>query len=230
MRQRIVRHQESESRRMNVKYTRVLVADLAATCLLFSVAKADPILLASYDYHVDGGGASDPPRGGPWEVAFIIQLGYYDWEPYPVVRALGGDTRWKDGDAGRVAFNNDNSVAFDDFAHFATNGSEELYRIWDLNRGFGGGGSAYVPEATLLGRDVDLLGNQLTEVQLVVHTVEFWAWTPFPGGEGYRYEADMTWEFYGHPVPEPSLTVFPLVCVLLLRSARKGRGRTWANA
>ncbi len=184
--------------------------------ILPSGVSGDPILLASYEYHLEGGGARSFPGVDKWDVAIIMQLGFYDWEPYPSIRALGGDVRWADGQSGSVLFTSENDAEFDIFAEYATNGIEDQIRFWDLTP-VGGNGSPYQPESIVIKGLPDLIGYQLTAVQLTVQELSFTPWNPFPGEEGMLYSGDITWDFYGISVPEPltmaSIAIALLICV-----------------
>lgn len=139
-------------------------------------------------------------------------LGFSDWEPYPQVRALGAGTRWRDGDGGTVTFNCDNSDAFADFAEYAANGLEDQIRFWDLADGLGGNGSAFTPESEVFNRNPDLVDHRLTMVRLTVDSLRFEPWIPpwAPGCEGFLYSGDITWQFYGTRLPEPSSVILAL--------------------
>lgn len=186
------------------------------------------IPLASYEYHVEGGGASNYPPTDPWAVAFILQLGFHDWEPYPEVRALGTEVRWREGDGGTVSFNSDNSDAFTDFALYATNGTEDQIRFWELADGFGGNGSPLIPESYVFKGNPDLIDHHLTMVDLTVDSLRFEPWNPpwAPHLEGFLYSADVKWQFYGVPIPEPTnMMAVIAVAPIAFRRLRRPRCR-----
>jgi hypothetical protein len=148
-------------------------------------------------------------------VEFILQLAVDEWEPHPEIRALGSGIFWEDGDQGAVSFTSENCDVFDDFVSYATNGIEDYFVIWNLSHNGGGGGSYNISETIILDGNPDLLGKELTVVHLRINSLDIWPWAPFPGQEGYRYSVDITWEFYGAIVPEPSTAFLCMAGIIM---------------
>lgn len=176
---------------------------------------AEPVLLASYDFTSEGGHA---PESDP-RVEFILQLP----TTFPPSDFFGlgvdMDIFWEDGDQGSFDFSAGTDEAFDDFALFATDGIEDNFTIFDLFPSGSGGGTPPSPESVLFGVSPDLVGNELQLVRLIVHEVSFEPWVPdpvqYPEIEGFLYSADLTYEFYGTPIPEPT-TLIVLACGLVI--------------
>lgn len=196
---------------------RFVVAAIMAVSIGASPSVAGAILLASYDYHIESGGA---PLDTP-QAEFIIQLAVAIWEPHPTLRALGGGIFWGDGDSGTRVFTSQGSSQFSGFQDHATNGIEEIAKLWNLDAG-GGGASFPIGESSLYGVSSDLIGNDLTEVRLTVHSIHFEPFEPIPGLRGYTYVTDITWSFHGVPVPEPATMMLLIACILCRRNPRKG--------
>lgn len=70
-------------------------------------------------------------------------------------------------------------------------------------------------ESSLLAMPSDLIGNNLDEVRLTVHSVHFSAFEPVPDLTGFKYIADITWSFYGTPIPEPGMIAFVISYIVL---------------
>jgi hypothetical protein len=184
---------------------------------------AEPMLLASYDFSSYGGHA---PESDP-RVEFILQLP--TTSPPTDFFGLGMDANifWEDGDRGSVEFDSATDEAFDDFATFATDGIEDSFTIFDLFPLGSGGATPPRPESVLFGASPDLVGNELQRVRLIVHEITLEAWVPdpvqYPEIEGFLYTADLTYEFYGTPIPAPgsgTLAAGFLASFLLRRRAR----------
>jgi hypothetical protein len=181
-------------------------------------AIASPMLLASYNRPVEGGLA---PALIP-EAEFILQLPTGDPpDPDP---GLGAGIYWREGGTDTIDFTPQNSPTFPVFAIAATNGTPDDFRFWNLLPPGGGSGSAPMLESTLFGRSPDLVGNTLDYVRLTVRSLQFQHWVPdpdLPDVQGFLYTADLTYEFFGTPVPEPMTAVMLIVAALAASRPKK---------
>ena len=175
--------------------------------LASAAASAGPVLLASVDLR-GGQSANSPPL--EQRVAFILTL-FPEFTPDTQHDGLGDDVFWGDGAVGFVDFTAKNEDDFASFADLATNGVNNFYLFFAQWAGGGGAGGG-APESNWLcpsspcdDQPPDLLGNRLDFVRLVVHSVEFDQVEVAPGEVEYRTFEDLTYEFYGTPVPEPEM-------------------------
>lgn len=174
---------------------------------------ADPILLASYDRTIRGGGrpGSDPYFQIGLEIRADMPCGGYhcivfgsdpDWvTPFD---GVGFGVWWGPEEAGSVEFMATNDAGFVELAALATNGIDDnlyVWIVWPHDSGYvaqGYGGT----ESMLLTGWPDLSGYQLDLVRLTVHDlhIEPYEW---PDGIGWVAQPETTWEFHGTPIPEP---------------------------
>ena len=137
--------------------------------------------------------------------------------PYSPVEYGRGLRLWNEGDSGHFDITPGNEPRFADLAAVLTDGDVDM--IWFLNVmdtrdpiGVGGSGrpeSAFCPSAG------DLAGNQLDFVRLYVSNVDIEILDPQT--RWVAWTADVTYEFWGTPLPEPA-TILLLVMTSLLRS------------
>jgi len=90
----------------------------------------------------------------------------------------------------------------------ATNGVNDQYFIhvtWPNGTGGAGGGaeSRLFNHHPYIGEPPDLVGYELELVRLTVHAVHFEPWPEGGDGDGYLVQANLTYECFGSPVPEP---------------------------
>jgi len=200
----------------------VLVALLSSA----ATAAAGPVLLASVDVR-GGQGADSPPVDQ--RVAFVLAL-FPDFTPDTQHDGFGDDAFWGDGAVGFVDFTAYNEDDFAEFADLATNGTNNFYLFFAQLAGGGGAGGG-APESNWLcpsypcdDRPPDLYGNRLDFVRLVVHSVDFERFEPEPGSV-VDLVYDLTYEFYGTPIPDPETLVLSTigVCVVLFSAGRFSR-------
>ncbi|GEM_PF-1959705 len=199
---------------------RSLICAMAVASMALNTANAAPILLASHSSDVAGGGA---PESEP-QVEFILQLPGSLEDKY----GLGVGAFWEA--PGQLDFTNAGDPGFAIFALSATNGIAEEFRFWDLFPSGGGHISPPAPESLLFGVSPDLFGYELTQVRLIVENLVFQPWTPDPLNnpdlQGFTYSAEITYEFYGLPVPEPSslaVLAVPAVIAVIVDNCRCSR-------
>ncbi len=188
-----------------------------------TLAEAEPILLASFDALVNGGHA---PETDP-RVEFVLQLP--STFPPSAFFGIGQGVFWGADDEGSYNLRRENDPEFHNFAQFATDGIKDIFHLWGLFPNGSGGGSPG-SESELFGRAPDLQGFELDYVRLNVHSIEFEPWIPFPDVEpvkqGFTYQAEITYEFYG--IPEPSTLLLLLMSVAF--AANRKTKSVWKEA
>jgi|CXWL01.1.fsa_nt_gi hypothetical protein len=177
-----------------------------------TTAYAGPVLLAAFDNHVHGPGYVFPET----QVQFILELvGSEDYVD------LGTGYYWSDGDTGTIDLTPSTDPGFPLFAELITNGVDDRLGdgiIW-THQGYGGGVLYDALESDILGLTPDLTGSRLDFVRLIVRSVEFEPEIMPDDRIGYRVNYDLTFQFYGVAVPEPST----LFCILGGLAAILGR-------
>ncbi len=168
-----------------------------AVCLMVGSAQAGPQLLMSIDRTGNGSRAPDISTRMP------VILRYADIEPDPIV--VGSSTLWGDGETGTVDFDADNDPHFDAAALLLTNGVDD-----ELTFFAGGGGSGRLESMWGFGTP-DLVGYEVETIRLIVHSAEIHPWFHDEFGEGREWSFDITWQFYGTPVPEPGTAALLLM-------------------
>ena len=192
---------------------------LVAILVSLGTSRAGPVLLASLD---ETSGISSSGTGPPAEprVQFVLELA-----PQPTVLGfrVGLGVFWEDGDTGAIDFTPETDNGFVGFAGFATNGIDDwLSDLIIFPDGGGGGGGA--PESVRLLMTPDLVGYQLDFLRLIVHdlTIEEFSPVDRPDLQGIRVLANLTYEFYGALIPEPT-TITVLATGLVFVSWRSKR-------
>lgn len=173
--------------------------------------RADPVVLASVERFLSGAGAPEPE----FRVRIVLA---HDSVPPPLNEVrLGDDLWWEDGQSGMVDFDIDGDPEFAEFASRLTDGVDEVLFI--LVEGTRGGGGPGGFESAWLERSPDLVGNQLDFIRLIVENVSLEPWEdPYGGGLGVRHNVDLRYEFWGHPIPEPtSLSLLAIGALALVR-------------
>lgn len=197
--------------------------------LASATASAGPVLLASVDVH-GGQGGTFPPVDQ--RVAFVLTL-FPEFTPDTKHDGLGDDVFWGDGAVGFVDFTVKNEDDFANFADLATNGVNNFYLFFaQLAGGGGAGGGApesnwFCPSYPCDDRPPDFEGFRLDSVRLLVHNLDFERFEPEPGSV-VDLVYDLTYEFYGTPIPEPlaiALTIPTVVC-WAARRVRAALGNT----
>ena len=80
-----------------------------------------------------------------------------------------------------------------------TNGIDELIGVPIFPEGCPAGGGTFGPESSWLQGTPDLIGNELDFIRLIVHDVNI-----EQSGAGVLWQANLTYEFWGTPIPEPA--------------------------
>ncbi len=188
---------------------------------LTTSASAGPVLLASLDNRVQGGGSAPADR----IVEFVLSL-----DNPEMIAELGRGVFWEDGDAGSVEFSAETDPAFSQFAALATNGSDDF--LWDGVLWPSRFSGVLYPsiESEVFHGAPDLIGYELDFVLLTVRSVHFEPWVP-DGFEGNTVHYDLTYEFYGHVIPEPATAVLVLAALpaIIKRAGGKCDFRIWRS-
>lgn len=167
-----------------------------------ATASAGSVLLASYNEDASSGGGGGPILGN--QVQFVLQLPTSPPFGPPVDPnvGVGAGQTWASGSTGSTLFNRHEDPAVASFASFASDGVDAwigIYTPW---------GGYVERESDVFGRAPDLVGYELNDVELVVHFVEV---VPLPELNGSMVHWNVTYNFYGTPIPEP-ITV-SLLCI-----------------
>ena len=165
-------------------------------------------LLTSFALH-NGGGMS-PCELAP--VEFYIGI---DGPPPSYVTPMGrGLAWWNDGESGSYDITPGNEPAFGDLALSLTNGADDQFMLLSRIQGTGGDGGVGGPESLFFPSGHDLAGNQLDFVRLDVSNVHIWTIDPDLQWRGWS--ADVTYEFWGEPIPEPATAASLLLALIPL--------------
>ena len=164
--------------------------------VLSSETRAEPVLLASFRQDALSGGGSGPIVDP--HTTFGLQLpttpplgGFVD----PLV-GVGTSVVWSADEQGSFDFYSENDQYFDGFSAEATNDLDQWLGVYTP---FGG----YTHrESELFGSPSILQGAMINFIRLNVLSLDF---VPLPelGGSEIRY--DIRYDFYGKPVPDPSV-------------------------
>ena len=188
-----------------VRSISIVFALLAAS----TPSNAEPILLGSFDAIAMGAGAPETE----FRIQIVLRNDLFpDYDPIDI----GHGIFWEDGDSGVIEFSNSDEN-FEEMAARVTDGVDQFLSTIVFAT-LGGAGDGAV-ESQLFGLPVDLIGNELEFIRLLVHsvTIEFYD-SPYSELEGIQWNVDMTWEFWGEPIPEPqTIAIMVLGCYSLLK-------------
>jgi hypothetical protein len=193
---------------------RIKLAIVASLCIAQPVL-AGPVLLASFNKDANAGGGSGPILDD--HVQFVLQLPTSPPFGTPVDPnvGVGAGTYWASGSSGSARFNVDNDPLMSTFGTLATDGMDTwigIYTQW---------GGYVQPESEVFGRAPDLMGYGLSEIELVARFVEVIPLSDLGGSMVYW---DVTYNFYGMPIPEPSTTLLlSMGSVIMVAAGSFGR-------
>ncbi len=132
--------------------------------------------------------------------------------------SIGHGVFWGLDDHGIVDFPNDGSGSFALLAGILTNGVDDQVLV-STKWAHGAAGGIIYNESLFFGREPesgsvpDLFGYELTQVRLTVNDFHFEEVFVTPGVTTIEYEANVTFAFFGAPVPEPATTLLVLLGV-----------------
>jgi hypothetical protein len=127
---------------------------------------------------------------------------------------------WTDGESGSYDITPSNEPLFAEFASVLTNGANDNFMLLTRMLGNGGDGGTVASESHFFPSGHDLAGNQLDFVRLDVSNVHIWTIDPSVHWQGWS--ADVTYEFWGTPLPEPA-TALPILFTALMGCRRRRR-------
>jgi hypothetical protein len=193
----------------------LLIVPLASFCGYASHLEASQ-LLASFT-HFNGGGS------GPCEIAPVeFYLGIDGPVPLCYIPIGRGLASWSDGESGSYEISPYSEPNWSEFCDSLTNGLDDHLLLLSEMYGAEGGGGPVWSESGLFPAGHDLAGNQLDLVRLDVSNVYIWTIDPATQHQGWT--ADVTYEFWGEPIPEPatmSLLLFGSVLLLPKPGSRR---------
>jgi hypothetical protein len=187
---------------------------LLATAPLVSASE----LLTSFAFH--NGGGTSPSELAP--VEFFLAI---DGPPPLYYTPVGqGHAAWNDGESGWFDITPYSEPTFGELASVLTNGVDDNLMLMSHMIGSDGEGGTGHRESFFFGSGHDLAGNQLDFVRLDVSSVHIWTIDPATQWQGWT--ADVTYEFWGEPIPEPA-TMSLLVFGSVLLWPKRGSRRRW---
>ena len=197
-----------------------------AVLISYQMVHASPILLVSH-HSITGGSVTNESEARAQVVLSLFSVNSAD-------RALfGKGVFWEDGDQGTLDFTVDTAADFDVFSVLASNAIDDEFGI-DIVWGNGNAGGIRTRESFIYGFDpsagepVDLIGYELDLVRLIVQDVAIAPFSPLLNLDGFQYEFDVKYEFFGSPVPEPaSIAYGVMIAFVFAYPQRKLKG---ANA
>jgi hypothetical protein len=198
-----------------MKHRAWIIAVICAL-LISSAPLADAsVLLTSFDFH-NGGGTS------PCELAPVEFFLAIDGPPPLYYAPIGqGQAAWNDVESGWFDITPSNEPLFGDLVSILTNGVDDNLMLMSHMIGSNGEGGTGHCESFFFDSGHDLAGNQLDFVRLDVSNVHIWTIDPAVQWQGWT--ADVTYEFWGTPLPEPATTLPILLAALLWRRGRQRR-------
>ena len=207
---------------MSTKSTSAVLLSGLCLALIPTRAFASQLLV---DYNLVGFiGTTDSICPNPTRVSLFLE---HDSEDFTQVLQLGvGQQYWAAGDSGTYDFTPTNTQYFKDFASLLTDGQDELLLEYLYVEDCGGGNIGGDAESSRLRGAPDLIGSNLEFIRLVVNNISREPYTPpCDCGPGTRFDANINWQFWGTPVPEPTTLTLLFIIALLRRHRRVPFGR-----
>jgi len=186
-----------------------------AAALLVTVcgsAAAGPTLLATYRKDASAGGGSAPITELATHFALQLPTSPPFGPPVDPNVGVGVGVVWQNGQTGAAEFTSLTDSYFDSFAQHATDGVDDWIGIYTPWGGF------LQRESEVFGHTPDLGGFELDSVRLIVHDLSF---EPLPKLDGSEIFWDVTYEFYGTPVPEPTALGYFVTGLLLVSHTKR---------
>lgn len=184
-------------------------ATVVSCCLVWYVRADASQLLLSFDWLAAGG--RQPCSTGP--VEFVIGHGLTLFDPQIVGHGL---RYWESGESGMIEISGINDFGFASLATALTDGTDDYLFLMDNPSGCPGFGGNIAHESFWLQGSPDLVGNQIDLIRLIVHDVDIQQKT-----DGVIWQANIGYEFWGNPVPEPSALLPLAFGALILRKRNR---------
>lgn len=201
-------------------FTRI-IANALIVCLSLGAIQTETFashLIASYNV-VGFMGTSKSTCPNPMMVNLFLEHDSVDFSH--VVQLGAGQQYWAAGAAGIYDFAPTNTQNFAEFASLLTDGQDDFLLEYLYVEDCGGGNIGGDSESSRLGGVPDLIGNNLEFIRLIVHDIAVDPYDPpCECGPGTQFDADITWQFWGTPVPEPA-TLGLLSFAIILNRRRK---------
>lgn len=167
-------------------------------------------LLYEFDWFMAGG--HQPCNLGP--VEFFLG---YQTEPFdPIVVGLGLQS-WDSGESGSIEISALNDAGFGGLASALTDGVDNYLYLLDSPSGCPGLGGNFALESFWIQGSPDLVGNNIEFIRLIVHEVII-----EEQGTGVTWQSNLTYEFWGAPIPEPA----PLALLVVFGAFGQRRRRS----
>jgi len=192
-----------------VNLRRVYRAWLVLLPLSCGIAKGST-LLSEIDFHMTGGVSPCQPS----LVEFYLA---HSTTPDEIQLSLGKGDFWGPGESGVAGF----GPSFEGFAQFTqrlTDGSDDYLFLMTAPMNCAADQGTARHESIWLNARPDLIGNSIDSIVLYVSNVHIQI-----VGAGQDWDADVRWQFWGTPTPEPA-AIFLLVvgaAVVLPRRAQR---------
>jgi hypothetical protein len=189
---------------------------LSMACVVMTERVDSSPLLFALDRQESGG--HSPVSEPPIEIWLQHDPGVLPFQQ----REIGRGILWDDGDFGTVDFRSSTDPGFDALVAGLTNGVDDYLFVLTPWPGYGGGGGGGRESEFGFGSP-DFVGYEIDRIRLIVHDVQIEPWE-----DGYSADVDVTYEFYGSPIPEPATAILlglggAVLCRWRLRFRRDDR-------
>jgi hypothetical protein len=194
------------------------LAAVAVMVLLSGAAAQAEMLLAQHTY-VSGSHSSWFGPGQFSKVKFYPE--HLVPSEDPLVAGEPESPWWYDGQSGSFDLTPATATNFDAFADAITDGQDHnLYLVEFVASAddvYTAQTGDYGAESDVLDAAPDLVGYDVTRIHVNVSNVDF-----FTDSEGWKHcEALLSWQFYGIPVPEPTMLALLGLGVMAVASRRR---------
>lgn len=165
-------------------------------------------------------GGSRAPFAAPEGFQFTIQ--FPSTSSANGLSQFGSGVFWQNAESGTHEFYlTQDPPEFQELSSVLTNGFDDNLTFYLANAI--GDSSGYGPwEESNWGFGYpDLSGNQITSIRLVVQNLSIQPYFDPPFGNGLQWDAQITWEFWGNPVPEPSTALLTLAALIVFSIRRR---------
>lgn len=189
---------------------------VVGTCVQTSSLNASQ-LIASFDFF-NGGGFAPCQMGS---VEFYLGI---EGPPPLFFKPIGaGQSFWVDGDSGNYQIDSTTEPLFSELANVLSNGIDDTIFLLSGMQGCNGGlgGGVGISESFYFGMPTDLAGFEIEFVRIAVSNVHIETLDPELSWQAWT--AEVNYEFWGTPVPEPAAFTLVLIAAILARPRRTQR-------